>query len=68
MSDQIGDAAGKVWQFLCSNGPATSAMIQKGTGIKQALANQAIGWLAREGKLRAEGDKRAQKFALVDSV
>jgi len=68
MNDQIGQAAGKVWGFLASNGPATSSGIQKGIGAKDALTNQAIGWLAREGKLRVEGGKRAQKFALVDSV
>ena len=65
MSEQIGVAAGKVWQFLRTNGPATSAMIQKGTGVKQALANQAIGWLAREGKLKVADDKRTQKFSLL---
>ena len=68
MSDQIGQAAGKVWDFLAKNGPATSSAIQKGIGAKDALTNQAIGWLAREGKLRVVQSGRTQKFALVDSA
>ena len=53
-----GEAAGKVWQFLSTNGPAPAARIQKGIGENAALTHQGIGWLAREGKLEID---RSQK-------
>jgi hypothetical protein len=58
MSEMIGVAAGKVWQFLRTNGPAPVKAIQKSIGEDAGLTNQAIGWLAREGKLAIN---RAQK-------
>ncbi len=58
MSEVIGETAGKVWQFLKTNGPAPAKKIEKGVGESAALTNQALGWLAREGKLSVD---RAQK-------
>ena len=58
MSEKIGETAGKVWQFLKTNGSAPVNKIQKGIGENAVLTNQAIGWLAREGKLAIN---RAQK-------
>jgi hypothetical protein len=58
MSDIIGAAAGKVWKFLKTNGPAPANKIQKGIGENAALTHQAIGWLARESKLAVD---RSQK-------
>lgn len=58
MSERIGETAGKVWQFLKTNGPAVAARIQKGIGESMALTHQGIGWLAREGKLEID---RSQK-------
>ncbi len=64
MSKPIGQAAGKVWHFLKSKGPATASRIQSGIGADAALTNQALGWLAREGKLRVDRSKRFTKFSL----
>jgi hypothetical protein len=58
MSEMIGVTAGKVWQFLKDNGPAPAKKIQKGIGEDAALTNQAIGWLAREGKLAVDGSQK----------
>jgi hypothetical protein len=58
MSEMIGATAGKVWEFLKTNGPAPAKKIQKGIGESAALTNQAIGWLARESKLAVD---RSQK-------
>jgi len=58
MSEIIGVTAGKVWQFLKTNGPAPVKTIQKGISEDSALTHQAIGWLAREGKIAVN---RAQK-------
>ncbi|HOX06233.1 MAG TPA: winged helix-turn-helix domain-containing protein [Planctomycetota bacterium] len=50
MERTIGEAAGRVWQAL-SQGPLGLTDVAKVTKLPQDLANQAIGWLAREGKL-----------------
>jgi len=64
MSSEIGTAAGKVWQFLNGNGPATLVKIQKAIGANTALTNQAIGWLAREDKLVIDQSKKTATYAL----
>ncbi len=66
MSDEIGKTAGQVWRFLKSNGPATAARIQKAIGADVPLTNQALGWLAREGKLTIERSKRTARYALCE--
>jgi hypothetical protein len=50
MERVIGEAAGKVWQAL-SKGPLGFTEIPKATKLPVDLTNQAIGWLAREGKV-----------------
>jgi hypothetical protein len=54
MSEMIGVAAGKVWEYLKNNGPAPAKKIQKGIGEDAATTNQALGWLARESKLAVD--------------
>jgi hypothetical protein len=50
MEVAIGEAAGRVWQAL-SKGPLGLNEIPKATKLPADLTNQAIGWLAREGKI-----------------
>lgn len=66
MTSVIGETAGMVWRYLKENGPATTARIQKGIGADAALTNQALGWLAREGKVAAERQKRTTTFTLIE--
>ena len=51
MERVIGEAAGKVWKALKEKGSLVKSEIPKAAGLSAELANQAIGWLAREGKL-----------------
>jgi hypothetical protein len=65
MSEIIGETAGKVWLFLKTNGPAPLHQIQKGISENPAATNQAIGWLAREGKLTIDhSQKNRPMYAL----
>ena len=64
MTEQIGTTAGRVWEFLRSNAPATASQIQTGINVDAALTNQALGWLAREGKLHIDRSKRFTRFSL----
>ena len=66
MVSEIGMTAGKVWQFLKTSGPATAAKIQKGIGSNAVLTNQALGWLAREGKLKITRDKQGTQYELTE--
>jgi hypothetical protein len=51
IENKIGTAAGTIWQKLREKGPMSRRELSKQTGLSADLANQGIGWLAREGKL-----------------
>ncbi len=50
----IGETAGKVWEFLNEKGEANIIQLMQGVDADAGLILQAIGWLAREDKLRIE--------------
>jgi len=54
MVQSIGETAGKVWEFLNEKGEATMRQLKRGIKVDRDLILQAIGWLAREDKLRIE--------------
>ena len=51
METQIGEAAGRIWQYLAQHGAATLPQLQRGTTLPERLVHMGVGWLAREGKL-----------------
>ena len=53
---EIGSAAGEVWRYLDSNGAATASAIKRKTKLPSDVFYAALGWLAREGKLKIEAD------------
>ena len=55
--DQIGETAGIVWQTLNDNGPMSITKLVKAADMPRDTVMQAIGWLAREGKLTIEGER-----------
>jgi len=64
MISKIGETAGKVWEFLEENGEASLTQLKKGVKADPNLILQAIGWLAREDKLRIEKKDRYVIYAL----
>ncbi len=64
MIDVIGEAAGKVWQFLDDNGPASVTKIATETGVNKNDLQRAIGWLAKEDKLVFELKGRTETLSL----
>ena len=54
MVQSIGETAGKVWELLNEKGEATMRQLKRGIKVDRDLILQAIGWLAREDKLRIE--------------
>ena len=66
MSEKTGTTAGLVWSCLKSDGPATAAQIQKKIGADAVATQMALGWLAREGKLRIDRSKKTCQYELTE--
>lgn len=61
---QIGDTAGLVWHALEQGGPMTLAKLTKQIDAPRDVVMQAVGWLAREGKVEIEEAKRKRTIFL----
>jgi hypothetical protein len=66
MIQSIGDTAGKVWNFLNEKGEATLSQLKRGVKGDPNLILEAIGWLAREDKLRIEKKGRYVTYSLKE--
>lgn len=64
MVEKIGEAAGVVWRTLNGKEGKTLGQLKEQTGLSSDLLHQAIGWLAREGKLEMGKEKRATRITL----
>jgi hypothetical protein len=64
MQNTIGDAAGKIWQYLDQNGSASVTKITTETGIGKNDVQRAIGWLLKEDKLAIEMIGRTETVSL----
>ena len=54
MNRGIGETAGKVWVVLGEKGELNISQIPRLLKIKPREAYQAVGWLAKEGKIHQE--------------
>ena len=66
MEREIGEAAGKIWEALHSNGSMSNSRIARHTRLSGRLTDRAIGWLAREGKIVRERKKRSEMIRLKE--
>ena len=64
LNTTIGDAAGKVWEYLDKNGPSSVTKIATDTEISKDDMQRAIGWLAKEDKLEVEVKGRTETLWL----
>ncbi|MCF7987128.1 MAG: winged helix-turn-helix domain-containing protein [Methylovulum sp.] len=64
LNTTIGDAAGKVWEYLDKNGPSSVTKIATDTEISKNDMQRAIGWLAKEDKLEVEVKGRTETLWL----
>lgn len=62
---EIGETAGAVWRQLDSCGPMSFTRLVKQLGRPRDLVMQAIGWLAREGKLVVREERRGRVVELA---
>lgn len=64
MLELIGEAAGKVWEYLDKNGPSSVTKITTETGLNKTDIQRAIGWLSKEDKLTMELKGRTETLSL----
>ena len=64
MDTQIGEAAGRIWQYLVEHGEATLPQLQRGITLPERLLLMGVGWLAREDKLGFVQERGVLKLAL----
>ena len=57
---QVGETAGAVWHLLDEHGPLSLGKIAKKIKMPRDIVMQAIGWLAREGKVDIQETKRGR--------
>jgi hypothetical protein len=62
---QIGETAGDVWHCLKENGPLSNAKLAKEIDAPRDMVMQAVGWLAREGKVTIIEKNRGKTVQLV---
>ncbi len=63
---EIGETAGQVWQALNKKGSLSVAKLVEHVGGNRDVVMQAVGWLAREGKLEINETKRGKTLALKE--
>jgi hypothetical protein len=52
----FGDHAGRVWQILHEHGPLSETELLEKTHLTESQLCTAVGWLARENKIRKENN------------
>lgn len=63
----IGETAGKIYRAIQGNSGKTIDILKRETKVSDALINQGIGWLAREGKIELQTKGGNIVIALVSS-
>lgn len=61
---QIGEVAGRVWQYLDHEGSCTLTKLVKELDAPRDSIMQAVGWLAREDKLVFDASGRSKTIRL----
>ena len=56
VTEEFGFHAGRVWKAISVNGPLTEAQLLEETSLREHEMYAAVGWLARENKIRKEGE------------
>ncbi len=65
MKSEIGEAAGKIWDILNTKGKVTLQQIPRLLNESTLISYQAVGWLAREGKIEYHTENKKTYISLV---
>ncbi len=66
MQDEIGNAAGVVWEFLDQQGDTVLVTLKDRTGLSEGILLMALGWLAREEKVNLLKEGRTIRISLTN--
>jgi hypothetical protein len=66
MRDEIGNAAGVVWEFLDRQGETVLVTLKDRTGLSEGILFMALGWLAREEKVNLLKEERTIRISLTN--
>jgi Winged helix-turn-helix domain (DUF2582) len=66
MQDEIGSAAGVVWEFLDRQGETVLVTLKDRTGLSEEILFMALGWLAREEKVNLLKEGRTIRISLTN--
>jgi hypothetical protein len=64
MHSEIGEAAGVIWRYLDGKGSTRLRRLREATELPEPLVYMGLGWLAREGLVTFEKEKRSLLVAL----
>jgi len=64
MLNDVGKTAGKVFQNLEAKGPMSMSRLKKEVGGNETMVTMAVGWLAREGKIKVGKERNSMKIQL----
>jgi len=67
VKDKIGEISGIIWKVLKKKGEVNIAQLPKLVNEKSVLVYQAIGWLAREDKIKYQ-TKAAKTFVSLTEI
>jgi hypothetical protein len=65
-TSEIGKTAGLVWKELAKNGRLSITDIPKNIGVDPVLSTLAVGWLAREDKIRIRREAKKTDVWLTE--
>ena len=64
-AERIGETAGQVWHFLNSKSKVSLTQLAKEIDAPRDQVMQAVGWLAREGKIAIDENGRSRSISLT---
>jgi len=64
MLNDVGKTAGKVFHNLETKGPMSMSRLKKEVGGNETLVTMAVGWLAREGKIKMAKERNSLTIQL----
>jgi hypothetical protein len=65
-AELIGETAGQVWNFLKDNPNSSLSAVERVIDVPPWRVHMALGWLAREGKLRLTRKGRTLQHSLAE--
>jgi hypothetical protein len=63
---KIGETAGRIWQYLRTNGITPVSSLPKELKETSPVVHQGLGWLAREGKIEYTVEKKKTFVGLTE--